>query len=216
MQLFQKGRVTRAAHEGDAGAQHRFAQVPARGHPQPLVVQKAALALFRPEHLVGDRIVGHPGDDLAGALQRHGDGEVGDGVQKVGGAVQRVGDPGVGLVGALDHPALFTQEAVAGPRRGQGVEQHLLGLGVGGGDIVGGTLLGDLQLAQLAEVAGQPARGLARGVDHHLDEGCGGGHAPVSRRGAYIRRFRWRPAPARRFPYRAGSGCACRWRPWPA
>ncbi len=94
------------------------------------------------------------------------------GVQEVGGAVERVDDPGVGLVGALDHAALFAEEAVAGPRLQQFLEQRLFGLEVGGADIVGRALLGHLQFGHLAEVARQGAAGLAGGVGHHLDQGA--------------------------------------------
>ncbi len=92
-------------------------------------------------------------------------------MQEVGGAVERIDDEGVGLVGALDQAPLLGQEAVARPRLAQHLVERLLGLEVGGGDVIGRALLGDLQLGDLAEIARQPARGLARGFDHHLD--CG-------------------------------------------
>ncbi len=97
-------------------------------------------------------------------------------MQEVGGAVQGVDDPAVGLVGALDQAALLAQEAVAGAGLGQFLEQGLLSLDVGGGDEVGGALLGDLKFAHLAEIARQAPRGLAGRVDHHLEQGGGRGH----------------------------------------
>ena len=113
--------------------------VAAPGDPDPLVVQIAALALLGPEQLVHDGVVGHPGDDLARAvgrapLQPHRDGEVGHGVHEVGGAVDRIDDPGVGLVGPLDHAALFTQEAVARAGLHQQFVQGVFGAQVGGRD----------------------------------------------------------------------------------
>lgn len=101
-------------------------------------------------------------------------------MQEVGGAVQRIDDPGVGLVGALDHAALLAQEAVAGAGLFEDFEDHLLGLVVGGGDEVGGTFLGDLQLGDLAEVASQAPSGLAGGVDHHVQKGGSGGQGGCS------------------------------------
>jgi hypothetical protein len=80
-------------------------------------------------------------------------------------------------------------EAVPGPRLAQGLEHGLLGAQVGGGDEVAGPLLGDLQRLHLAEIAHQRARRLARGVDHHLEEGGRRGHANScsSRRGNVMR-----------------------------
>ena len=89
-------------------------------------------------------------------------------MQEVGGAVERIDAPAVALVGALDQAALFAQEAVAGPRLVQRLEDHLLGLDVGGADEIGQALLGDLQLAELAEIAGETLAGLAGRLDHHI------------------------------------------------
>ena len=94
-----------------------------------------------------------------------------DGVQEIGGAVQGIDDPHMGLVAALDLAALLGQDAITGARLGQLFHQHLLGLDVGGGDVIGRALLGHLQLGHLAEVARQAPAGLAGGVDHDLDEG---------------------------------------------
>src|SRR5262249_3475674 len=63
------------------------------------------------------------------------------------------------------------EEAVAGPRLGEFGAHRLLGAMVGGGDEVGRALERDLQLLDLAEVAPQPARSLARGGDHDVEEG---------------------------------------------
>ena len=92
-------------------------------------------------------------------------------MQEVGGAVERIDDPGVGLVGALVAAAFLAEEAVAGPRLAQLGAQHLLGAAVGGGDEIGRPLERDLQVLDLAEVALERARGLARGRDHHVEEG---------------------------------------------
>ena len=53
---------------------------------------------------------------------------------------------------------LLQDEAVAGPRLSQRLEQHLLGAVVGGGDEVAGPLARHLQVLDLAEVALQAAR----------------------------------------------------------
>ncbi len=94
-------------------------------------------------------------------------------MQEVGGAVERIDDPGMGLVRSLDQAAFLAQEVIAGTGLGQFLHQHLLGLEVGGGDVVPRALLGDLQLGHLAEIARQAAAGLAGGVDHDLEKGCG-------------------------------------------
>jgi len=102
------------------------------------------------------------------------------GVHEVGGAVDRVDDPGVRLVGALDHAALFAQEAVAGAGLQQQFEQGLFRLDVGGGDEVAGALAGHLQLGHLAEIPKHRAGGLADGVHHDLEQGGSEGHRRFS------------------------------------
>ena len=97
-------------------------------------------------------------------------------VQEVGGAVERIDDPAIGLVGAFNDAALFHHEAVAGARLGEFFEQRLLGFDVGGGDEIARPLARDLQILDLAEIARQRARRLARGGDHHVHQGgesCG-------------------------------------------
>ena len=145
-----------------------------------LVVQEGTLALFRPEDLVGGGIVDHAGHQLPLPLQGNGDAVMRNGVQEVGRAVEGIDDPAVGLVGPLHRTPLLGQEAIARTQAAELLHQHLLGLGVGGGDEVGGPLLGHLQFRHLAEVAGELAPGLAGGVDHHLDEIGGSGHGAVS------------------------------------
>jgi len=79
-------------------------------------------------------------------------------MEEVGGPIQGIDDPGMGLVRALDQAAFLAEEAVAGPRLGQGLEEGLLGLVVGGRDIVCGTLAGDLEFVEFTEVAIEPAQ----------------------------------------------------------
>ena len=105
------------------------------------------------------------------ALERDRDGELRNAVQEIGGAVERIDDPGVGLVGALALAAFLAEKAVAGPRLGQFGIQRLLGAAVGGGDEIGRALERDLQVLDLAEVALERARGLARGGDHDVEQG---------------------------------------------
>ena len=136
-----------------------------------LVVEEGALAALGDEHLVGDRIVDQAGDDGAVALQPDRDGELRNAVQEIGGAVERIDDPGVGPVGAFVPAAFLAEEAVARARLGKFGAQRLLGLAVGGGDEIARALERDLQILDLAEVALERARGLARGGDHDVDEG---------------------------------------------
>ena len=69
---------------------------------------------------------------------------MGHAVQEVGRAVQGIDDPGVGLVGPLDQAAFLAEEAIAWPGLAEQLQDHLLGLEVGGADEVGRPLLGDL------------------------------------------------------------------------
>ena len=77
-------------------------------------VDEGAVALLRPEELVGDRLVDHAGDDLVVALEADRDGEVRHAVEEVGGAVERVDDPAVAAV-ALGLAAFLAEEAVVRP-----------------------------------------------------------------------------------------------------
>src|SRR5262249_24122821 len=88
----------------------------------------------------------------------------------IGSAVERIDDPAVGLVGAVDASAFLAYEAVARARLGKLAAQHLLGAMVGRADEIAGSLERDLQPLDLAEVALEPARGLLRGPDHHVEK----------------------------------------------
>ena len=103
---------------GDAGGDQRFGEVAAGGDAQPPLVEPGAPALFRPEALVGQRVVDQAVADLApalaaglGLLDRDRDGEMGDAVEEVGGAVDRIDDPArLGRI-ALDRAAFLEQQA---------------------------------------------------------------------------------------------------------
>ena len=153
-----------------AASDHRVGQELARSDPQPAVVEEGALAAFGDEKLVGDRIVDHAGDDGAGALQPDRDGELRNAVQEIRGAVERIDDPGVGAVGALVLAAFFAEEAVARAGLGEFGAKCFLGLAIGGGDEIARALERDLEIFDLAEVALQCARGLARRGNHDVDE----------------------------------------------
>src|SRR5829696_6944063 len=138
---------------------------------QPGVVEKGAFAALSQKHLVSRRIVDQSRDDDAFTLQRHRDGELRNAVQEIRGAIERVDDPQMRRVAAFVAAAFLTDKAVARPRLGEFLAQHLLGLAVGGGDEVGGALERHLQLLHLAEVALKPARRLPRGFDHDVEQG---------------------------------------------
>ena len=91
--------------------------------------------------------------------------------RKFDGAVERIDDPGMGLVGALAPAAFLAEEAVARAGCDELLVQDLLGALVGGGDEVRRALERDLQVLDLAEIALERARGLARGLDHDVEEG---------------------------------------------
>ena len=122
------------------------------------VVEIGALAPLGGEGLLIGRIVDQPGHELAVAFERDRDGEDRDAVQEIRGAVERIDDPAMGAVGAFDFAALLHQEAIAGPRAGQLLEQDLLGAVVGGADEIRWALERDLQLLDLAEIAREAAR----------------------------------------------------------
>ena len=123
-----------------------------------LSLRIGALALLRGEGLVVRRVVDEPGDELAVALERDGDGEDGNAVQKVGGAVEGIDDPAMGGIGAFDLAALLHEEAVAGTRPGQFGEDDLLGAMIGGADEIRRDLSATLEAAP-------PRRNRARGCD---------------------------------------------------
>src|SRR5947199_229946 len=134
-----------------------------------------ALAALGREGLVVRRIVDQPGDRRALAHQPDRDGEVRNAVQEVGGAVERIDHPGVGLVAALAVATFLAEKAIARPRLQQLGAQDVFGAVIGGGDEVGRAFERDLQVCDLAEVALEAAPGLARGGDHHVEQGGLGG-----------------------------------------
>ena len=76
-------------------------EVAASRDAQPLVIEERALAALGGEQFVGDRIVDHPGDHRALALEPDRNAELRNAVQEIGRTVERIDDPGVGLVGSL-------------------------------------------------------------------------------------------------------------------
>ena len=79
--------------------------------------------------------------------------------------------------------ALLGEEAEAGPRLLQLGDQHLLGAAVGGGDEIARALQRDLQVLDLAEIAGEAAAGLEHGLDHDVEKRRAGHvHREIPRR----------------------------------
>jgi hypothetical protein len=159
--------------ERDAGRDQRVGKVAARRDAQPRVLQPGALALFRPEALIGQRLIDQGGRDLALAirhrlLDRDRNREMRDAVKEVRGAVERVDDEArlVGIAGDLT--ALLGQDRPVRPRLAQFLDQRLLGTLVGHRDEIGRPLAADLEVLNLVEVAAQARRCLARGA---LDDG---------------------------------------------
>src|SRR3712207_3272920 len=139
--------------------------------PDAPVVEEGALALLGDEHFVLGGIVDHPRDDLALPLETDRDAELRQAVQEVGGAVEGIDVPAVGLVRALDDPALLHDEAVAGPRLLQSLAQDGLGLAVRRRDEIARTFARHLKVLDLAEIALQRARRLHHGVGHDGHQG---------------------------------------------
>src|ERR1022692_100480 len=173
---------------------HGVGEALAAGDADALLIHERTLALLGDEHLVVRRIVDQAGNNRVLALERDRDRELRNAVQKIGGAVERVDDPAVRLVGALARTSFLAEKAVTGPRLGELLVQRLLGAAIGGRDEIRRALERDLQLLQFAEIALERARGLARGGDHHVEQGgvvhgypypspAGGGWPSVSEAG---------------------------------
>src|SRR5215472_10537280 len=165
-----------AAGMRERAGDDRVGQPLARRHPQPLIVEEGALAALGGEQLVIDGVVDDAGDDGAFALEPDRDRKVRNSVQKIQRAVERIDDPAVSLVAAFARAALLAQKTVAGTRMLEFVAQDFLGAEVGGGDEIGRPLERGLQMLDLAEIALERAACLARGLDHHVEEG-GAKHA---------------------------------------
>src|SRR5215468_7287050 len=173
--------VAREFHVAAAGMRERagddrVGESLPRRHPQPLIVEEGALAALGGEQLVIDGVVDDAGDDGAFALEPDRDRKVRNSVQKIQRAVERIDDPAVSLVAAFARAALLAQKTVAGTRMLEFVAQDFLGAEVGGGDEIGRPLERGLQMLDLAEIALERAACLARGLDHHVEEG-GAKHA---------------------------------------
>src|SRR6478752_589173 len=178
--------VARELHVTTAGVRegagdHRVPDPSAPRHPQPLIVQEGALAAFGGEHLIGRGIIDKSGNDRAVALECDRNCKVRDAMQKVHRAVDRIDDPAVGLVAALPHSAFLADEGVAGARLFELLPHDLLGASVRRGDEIGRPLERDLQVLELAEITLERAARLARGLDHHVEEG-GAEHRGARRR----------------------------------
>ncbi len=160
-----------AAVMRDAGGDHRFLHVDARGHPQAVGIEAAAFALLGGEHLIGDRVLNQPGDDLAFVLEGEGYGEMRDAVQEVGGAVDRIDDPAIAVVLALDLTGFLHQEADLRPRLRQLDHQDFLGAQIRRRHEIRRALAADLKLLDFAEVAAQRTGGLLGRRRHDVHEG---------------------------------------------
>src|SRR5690606_31862709 len=162
---------------GNAGGDQRLAELPPGRNAQPGVLQPGAAALFRPEALVGDRLVDEPGDYLTpapsprlGFLDCDRDGEMRDAVEEVAGAVERIDDPARLRRIALDRAPFLEHEAPVRPRRAQLVPQCPFRCLVGLRYEVRRSLAAHLEVGDLSKIAPQAAAGLACGALHHADQ----------------------------------------------
>ena len=126
-------------------------------------------------------------------------------MEEVGRAVEWIDDPAVRLVGTLDDALLLHEEAIAGPRLRQLLEEDLFRLLVGGGDEVARTLDRHLQVLDLAEIALQAAPGLDGGGGHDVHQGGVDHRGGLSRKGAARKR---RGPPAVKNGQGSGAGVA--------
>ena len=95
---------------------------------------------------------------------------MGNAVEEVGRAVDRVDDPAA-AAGARDGARLLHEEAELGAGLVELLAENALGAPVGLADEVAGTLDRHLELLDLAEVAHQRPRRLARRPFHDVDQG---------------------------------------------
>src|SRR5215472_4157491 len=160
-----------AAGMRERAGDDRVGEPLARRHPQPLIVEEGALAALGGEQLVIGGVVDDAGDHGAFALEPDRDRKVRNSVQKIQRAVERIDDPAVSLIAAFARATLLAQKTVAGTRMLELVAQDFLGAQVGGGDEIGRPLERGLQMLDLAEIALERAARLARGLDHHVEEG---------------------------------------------
>ena len=163
-QFAEKPFMALASKERNAGRNDRFREVLANRHAQALVVEIGAVALLGHVHLVRHRIVDEARDELAFPLQRDGNREDA-GCRAENSSCRRCGSmmKRWDLSGPSMHARFLDQEAVAGPRARQFLDQDALGALVGDGDEIGRTLERNLQIFEFAEIADQGAAGLARG-----------------------------------------------------
>jgi len=75
------------------------------------------------------------------------------------------------LVAAFACAAFFTQKAIPWPRMFELLAQNFLGALIRGGYEVRRPFEGGLQVLDFAKVALERAARLARGLDHHVEEG---------------------------------------------
>src|SRR3546814_401492 len=87
--------------ERNAGRKQRLRHIATRGDAEATILEPGALALFRPEAFVGQRLIDEAGHNLAIVLDRDRDGEMRDAVKEIGGAVQWIDDPAETRVLAL-------------------------------------------------------------------------------------------------------------------
>ena len=126
------------------------------------------MAFFGDIHFVRHRVEHQRRNEVPLALQSDRNRELRNAVHEIRRAVDRIDNETVRLVFALYGAAFFHQEAIARPRARQLLDQHAFGARIRGGHEIRRTLLGDLQILQLAEIADQRAPRFAGGRDHHI------------------------------------------------
>src|SRR5690606_8369669 len=124
--------------------------------------QPGAAILFRPEALIGDRLVDEACDHIAPALaigarllRGHGDGEMWNAVEEVRGSVERIDDPARLRVIAGDLAGFLQQETPVGPCRPQLVVKGALGGVIRLGVEVSRALARNLKVLDLAGIAAE-------------------------------------------------------------
>ena len=145
--------MTVPAQKRNAGGKNRLIHLRATGDSHAPVVEKSALAFFRPEHLFVDRFINNPGGNLAIFFERDRHGKMRDAMDEICRAIDRVDDPAAVRIIAGNLAIFFHQKAIIVPRVFKLFFKHFFGADIGGGDKVSWPFAGYLQLINFTVIA---------------------------------------------------------------
>jgi hypothetical protein len=150
------------ALERNTSGQNAITQGLASGDPQALVIVEGPTASLSPIEVIGDWIIDNASNQAPFPFQRNRDRQMRNGVDEIGRAIDGVDNPAIGLVGAFDHAALFTQKAIAGARFAQLFKQDFFSLEISSGYKIGRALFCQLQIFNFTEISADGFASIAR------------------------------------------------------